>query len=514
MKILLKTMKIFKINISKKIIFIIAIAIIIVGFIVYKIFVFQNKDGFILEKVSKGTVLQEVSETGTVRATEDFNLGFKNSGRIAKINVKVGDSVEKGTELASLETNQLLVQLNQAQASLAVAEAQYNKLLAGSTPKEIKITENARDSSQNDLNGAYQDSLTTLDDAYLKIYNAYNLVGSLQNSYFNTSDQQGTKVANSKIAISDSLNLVKPFLDKAKLSLDHNDIDVALSKMEISLKNTSDGLKIIREACEEGIYYSRVSSTDKTALDNQRSYILTALTNINNAQQTISSDKIALQKAEDDLALKKAKPRQEDIDYYQAKVQEAQAQVVLLQTQIRDASLVSPIKGVVTKVDKKIGETVQTTELPISLISLDPFQIKVDIYEEDIVNVKVGNPVKINLVAFPDETLGGEVVSVNPAEKLIEGVVYYEVTINFIETKEGIKKGMTADITIETDKKENVLVISKSAIKEMNGKVIVQVLKDNIIQEREIEVGLIGSNNLVEVLSGLKEGDSVITGKK
>ena len=500
-----KIKKIFK----RKILIIAVIIVIIAGFFIYKIFIKKGKTQLVLEEVSRGTVLQEVSETGTIKPTQEINLGFKSSGRIEKINVEVGDIVEKGEELAKLEISQLLVQLNQYQAALEVARAQYNKLLAGSTPEEIKIIENARDSAQNDLNEAYQDSLNTLDDAYLKIYNAYNSAVSINNSYFNSSDQQGIKVRDNKTVISDNLNMVRPFLDAAEASLSHNDIDIALSKMEISLNNTSNALGIIRGACDEGTYYGQVSPTDKTALDNQKSYIITAITNINNTQQAISSDKIAVQEAEDNLALKKAKPRQEDIDYYQAKVNEASAQVALLQSQINDASLVSPIKGVVTKVDKKIGETVQVSELPISLISLDPFQIKVDIYEEDIVKIKIDNPVDIKIAAFPNETIKGKVILINPAEKLIEGVVYYEVTIAFDEPKEGIKSGMTTDVVIKTANRENILIISKDAISE-NGRTTVRIFKNGKIEEREIQIGLEGNDNKIEVISGLSEGEEVV----
>ncbi|GAI56771.1 unnamed protein product, partial [marine sediment metagenome] len=129
--------------------------------------------------------------------------------------------------------------------------------------------------------------------------------------------------------------------------------------------------------------------------------------------------------------------------------------------------------------------------------------------EEDIVDVKVGNPVEITLAAFSDEILKGRVISIDPAEKLIDGVVYYGVTIDLEETKEGIKPGMTADIIIESDKKENVLVIPKGTVKKMDGKKIVQVFKDGEVKEREIEIGLEG-NEYIEVISGLQEGEEVV----
>lgn len=508
---------------NKKRKILIGAVIAVVIFIIIVSFFKKGNGNLKLEKVARGTITQDVSETGVVKPTTEIKLGFKTSGRIDQINVKVGDIVEKGAELASLDKTSLFIQLSQAGAALAVAQAQYNKLLAGSTPEEIKVSEDARNAAQDDLNKAYQDALNTLNDAYLKIYNAYNAAGSIQASYFGTADQEGIKVQDNKTLIGDSLSKVKPLLDAAKTSLNHNpdykviedprqnrdDIDTALSEMEFSLKNTSDALKIIRETCEQGVYYSRVTSIDKTTIDNHRGYIITALTSVTNAKQTISSDKIAFQKAEDELALKQAKPRQEDIDYYRAKVKEAESNVDSYQHQIWDATLRAPISGIITRVDKKIGETVQATDLPISLISLDPFQIKVDIYEEDIVKVKLGNLVDIKVAAFPNKDLKGRVISVDPAEKVVDGVVYYEVTIGFDQPNEGLKPGMTADIVIKTISKENVLIISEEAVLK-NGKTMVKVFKNGKIEEREIEVGLEGNDGKVEVISGLSEGEEVV----
>ena len=86
--------------------------------------------------------------------------------------------------------------------------------------------------------------------------------------------------------------------------------------MKTALNTTSDALSVIRETCEQSIYQSSVSSTDKTSLDTQRTNINTALTNITTAQQTISTEEldqnaaqVALGKAQDELAELKAPAR-------------------------------------------------------------------------------------------------------------------------------------------------------------------------------------------------------------
>ncbi|KKK87420.1 hypothetical protein LCGC14_2753440 [marine sediment metagenome] len=124
--------------------------------------------------------------------------------------------------------------------------------------------------------------------------------------------------------------------------------------------------------------------------------------------------------------------------------------------------------------------------------------------------MNIGNPVNIILVAFPEQTLTGKVISIDPAEKIIDGVVYYEVSVSLDDLPEDVKPGMTADLIIRTDFKENVLTVPKKAVRKRNGKTIVQVLENKTIIEREIKIGLKGTNDLIEVISGIEQGEQVI----
>jgi len=532
---------------SKKILFIV-IAVLLIGGIygVYKGFIQEKEPDFVTREVYRGLITQEVSETGVVKASEEINLAFKSVGKIGNIYVKTGENVEKEQALAKLDTTQLVIQLAEVQAALKTSQSDLDKLLAGAKEEEIKVAEtavenariaveNAEKSLQNveedaeeDLSAAYEDALNTLDDAYIKIYNALNKVDLIHRDYFYRNDQEGINVRESKEKITAEKDRIKVFLEEANNHPTDDNIDTALAEMKESLRKVSSALNTIQEATDSPSYKYMVSTADKAALQTHRANINTALTNIVNDQQTISSTKITnktnidtaratldtakgtLKKAQDELSLLKAGPTQEEIELYKNKVKQAEASVASLQNQIQEATLRSPIAGKVTKVAKKVGETAQLTETVVSLISNDPLQIKVDIYEEDIVKVALGNLVDILIPAFPNEILQGEVISIDPAEKLVGGVVYYEVTIAFNEEKEGLRPGMTADVIIKTASKENVLIVPTGALKEKGGRVTVDVLEDGVIKEREIRIGLRGNDSEVEVLSGLEEGEIVI----
>lgn len=507
-------MKMFKIKkIKKKWFFIIAIILIIGGYFVFNSIFKKDSDGYITEKVSRGIVSQTISETGSVKATDSIELGFKTSGKITAINVVVGQKVKAGDVLVKLSTEQLAIQLEDSRAALDAANKNYDKLLNGATPEDVKTVEDLKVAAEDDLNSAYTTAINTLNDAYNKIYNAYTTVTSIRDSYFSTFDQQGIKVIDNRNIIQNKLTDTKIYLDTAKNSLKREDIDFAVSRVISNLNSVHDSLRIIRELCDEGNYYYDVSATDKTSLDTQRTNINTALTSVTTAQQDISSYKIDLQKAESDLILKLAKPRQEDIDLYHAEIREAEADVSLLQSQIEDMYLKTPVDGRITKINNKTGEVVSISDSIINLLSSNPFQIKADIYEQDIVNVKIDNPVAVSLVAFPKETFSGKVISIDPAEKIVDNVVYYEVTIDFPDQPDSVMSGMTADIVIKANEKNNILRVPKNAVGKIDNKETVQVLKKGKIENKTITTGFEG-DDYYEVTSGLSDGEIIVIGKK
>lgn len=495
---------------SKKIIIIIVIAVVILGFVIYQFFIKGDGIEFVLEKVTMGTVIKEVSETGTVKISEKTELGFKNAGRIEKIYVVAGDIVEAGQTLAKLDATQLYIELDEAKASLEIAEAKKTDTGVSLENAEQNLKDVKTD-AEEDLKQAYEDALNVLGDSYLKIYNAYNIVYKIQRDYFTSFDEKSREVIEEKYKIKSSLERTESYVNDAKDNPQGENIDLTLSKVKEQLEAVSNSLEIVRDITKSEAYRNSVSATDKTSLDTQRTNIINIITDIVNTQQTISATKIAnetnINNAEAESSSIKNKLQEGGL--YQAQIDQAQAKVKLLENKIAETILKAFKNGQITEVNKREGEMAQPTDSVVSFLPTAPFRIEVDIYEEDIVDVKVGNPVKIAIPAFPDEILKGRVISVDPAEKLIEGIVYYEVTIDFEETREGIKPGMTADIIIESDKKENVLVIPKRAVKKMDGKKIVQVFKDGEVKEQEIEIGLEG-NEYIEVISGLQEGEEVV----
>ncbi len=501
-----------------------------------------------LVEVVRGDIFREVSETGQVRKGEQIQLGFKSSGRMEKIYVEVGDEVKAGQTLAKIETKDLAIRLQEAKADLKIYQVRLDDLMQGASEEEIqkvrtavlnaevslenanKNLESINTQTEENLNAAYEDALNGSDTAYLKAYNAQIFVNYLQRTYFTNNDQGGIKVKDNEKKIEGWVSSMKSFLDIAKESSEHEDIDSLLSETIDGLSNIYNSLEVIRAICQEDTYRNSVSSADKTSLDTYKTNINGSLTNTSNYRQTVFSTKTTnklsintaeasvstargvLNSAEDEFSLITAPPQENDINLSQAQIEKVQIQIRFLENQIQDSYLISPLEGQIAQINKREGEMVSPSpgQEMIVLLPKTPFKVKADIYEEDVVEISLNDSVDISLIAFPEVLFKGKVISIDPAEKIIDGIVCYEISIGFESAPEIVKSGMTADILIRTDSRKNVLFIPEEAIEEKDGRKIVMILENEIIKEREIETGLLSTDRTIEVISGLSEGEKVI----
>ncbi len=255
------------------------------------------------------------------------------------------------------------------------------------------------------------------------------------------------------------------------------------------------------------------------------------------AQTKVDTNKEAWDYAEAQLTELKAPARSHDISLNQAKVKQAEAGLELIKNSIQDSIIKAPIDGTVTNIEYEVGEQTSATNPAVSILGENNFEVEVDISEADIAKIKLNNPAKITLDAFGDEVeFIGKIYFIEPAETVIQDVIYYKVKIQFLDQApsatlppegraggtsnlENIKSGMTANIVLTTAKKENVLFVPSRAIVEKNGpsassgqaSKYVRILKNNKITEMPITTGLRGDGGMVEVIDGVKEGQIVVT---
>ena len=258
--------------------------------------------------------------------------------------------------------------------------------------------------------------------------------------------------------------------------------------------------------------------TKQTALTVAENNLETLLANkdsqINSAQGAVENAEAALALARAELNFKKAPARIEDINQQKARVDQAYAAWQRALADLDEVTLKAPLAGVITKINYDLGEKTDLTKPVMSILGDSGLEIEVDIPESDIAKIELDQKVTITLDAYGDEVeFPGQVIFIDPAETVIQDVVYYRVKVTFINPAEEIKPGMTANIDIITAEKDNVLVVPARAVKQNSIK-YVNLLVGGKEVEQEVVTGLRGDGGLLEVVSGLKEGDEVITFKK
>ena len=146
------------------------------------------------------------------------------------------------------------------------------------------------------------------------------------------------------------------------------------------------------------------------------------------------------------------------------------------------------------------------------VLSSDNFQIEADVSELDINKIKQDDRVEVTFDAISEiDLFPGKVLAIDPAEKVIDGDIYYRIVLVLDEENEFIKSGMTADIDIITGFKSDVLLVPSRAIVRDGKEKKIRILNEKEeVETNVITVGLEGVET-TEILNGVNEGDKVIT---
>jgi RND family efflux transporter MFP subunit len=293
----------------------------------------------------------------------------------------------------------------------------------------------------------------------------------------------------------------------------HTDIDKAVEKSEEAMLAMKDCLFYVSGVLDK----TPPSGTlTQTALDAMKTSIQTTRTTLSTKYATIVDEAHAIitarnsyvsyqaivNKAQSALNDAKNPPREVDIASYRAALTQAIAN--------RDKATVrSPIDGVMTKINKKIGENVTSADIIMNVLAPN-YQIKVDIPETDVSKIKVGDTTGITLDAFGNDVkFTGKITQIELASTEIQDVVYYKVTVSLDKTDKEVKPGMTANVIVKGATRQSVLYIPFRTLRTNSGK-YVKVLENGKEKDVEVKIGLKADDGKVEIVEGLTEGQDVI----
>lgn len=477
--------------------------------------------------VLRGDLAQTVEATGKIESINGVSLRFDIPGTLTAVKVKEGENVRAGTVLANLR----LGELNAAEAQ---AQANLDQKLAGATSEDRRYYEAAAESAQATwdqsvvgLDHATQDAVATLqatlpklDDALTQADNILGIDNVISNDNFEKF-----------LAASDGSKLVKANADylAAKQARDatraaillltlQSDRVVAEADLTITLNTLSQMNQVLRSVSDVlratppiDTLTPSVLDTKKTTIETTRTAITSQTTTLVNQRQSLSDafntvkvKEAAYRQATATLDSKINPPREVDVASFRAVLAQAVAN--------RDkALLVAPIAGLVTKVNKKVGESVGSTDVVVEMLS-PHYEIKVDIPEIDVSKLKLNNEAIITLDAFGEDTkLKGTITAIDPSSTEVQDVVYYTVTVSLADTDQPIKPGMTANVAITTGLRSGILFVPFRTVRtKEDGRKYVRILRNGAEEERLIMLGLRADQGRVEILSGVSDGEAII----
>jgi multidrug efflux pump subunit AcrA (membrane-fusion protein) len=189
-------------------------------------------------------------------------------------------------------------------------------------------------------------------------------------------------------------------------------------------------------------------------------------------------------------------------------VDAAQTQILSARKAINDAVVVAPLSGFVSDRPADVGEYVTTSSKVATLVRTNPLRMKIDIPEQAISEIKVGQSVSLTVSAYPDRTFNGRVARVSPSVTATSRTLSVEAEVENGDNT--LKPGQFATVRILLPQSEPAVLIPARAVRTEAGTSRVFVIKDGRAQQRLVQLGQ-AEGELIEVKTGVAADEPVAT---
>ena len=306
------------------------------------------------------------------------------------------------------------------------------------------------------------------------------------------------------------------------VALDPTDLELAVTRARANLTSAQASLRKLLAGPSEAELLRRQNAVQQARLQVERLEVQVAQnrrladqgavapTELAQLEQELALARQQLQLAEQELAELTQGPDPDDVEVAKAQVAQAEANLALAEAELTWAQIRSPLTGTVLSVDVELGQTIQEGKAVATVGRLDRMRVTVPVHEIDVNRVRKGLLARVKADAAPGRIFEGTVTSVATVGTAQGGIVSFDVTVE-LENADGLlRPGMTVDVEIVVEQKQDALRLPLEAIFRQNDRDVVLVAQpDGSTRIVPVQVGLT-DGRYAEIISGLTAEDTVV----
>ena len=447
------------------------------------------------------------SGSGTISAANTYTVKSLVKGTVLTADFEVGDTIEKGTVLYTIDSSDVATSVEKAQLALEQAQrsyddtsdAQYIRSVIGGTVASIKV-------KAGDYVTAGQEIATVRDDSSL-----------LLTLEFPAADASGFAVGQAaEVILNGTFETLSGTVQAVAGTDTISSGNLLVRTVTIAVKN--NGSLTTAQAASATI--NGVSALASARFDYQHQQTVTATTSGTVAAVCVKEGTAI--EANTAIVQLSGTELSRQVQSAADSLLNAQLSMSDTQKQMENYTITSPISGTVIQKNVKAGDTVGTdttaSETLCTIYDLSYLEMTLNVDELEILSIKEGQTVTITADAISDRTFTGVVTSVSAAGTTTGGTTTYPVTIRIDDTGD-LLPGMNATAEIEVSSASNALAVPNGSVVRGN---YVLVTKDspsaaNAVQDMTAPDGYVyvkittgtSDNDSIEVTGGLQEGDTI-----
>jgi HlyD family secretion protein/macrolide-specific efflux system membrane fusion protein len=270
-----------------------------------------------------------------------------------------------------------------------------------------------------------------------------------------------------------------------------------IKSKNLSIKSLKIKLKYLKKELNRNLSLFKENMVSEQSIDNLRKQVKSLEFNIQSELKIL------------ELTKKEFKDRVKEIN---TKIIQINHQIAIAQIDYNYAFIKAPISGTISTVSTQEGETVAASfnsPVFVNIIDLNRLEVVAYVDETDIGKVKLNQEVRFYVETYPNKIFTGKIKKIYPKAEVVNNVVTYKIEAAIDSDKSILKPEMTAYLDIILNKKNNVIVAPLKCIKLIGTENFAFIRNRDNFKKVRVKTGIV-NNGIVEIVSGLKEGDKIL----